>query len=272
MTSFGSKTGTSAKPGEPMPHAPPLVLSVVSHGQRDLVARLLSDLATHVRTPFRLILTENIPETPDFPVASYRFPIELIRNAARKGFGANHNAALARSGDGWFCVLNPDIRLSADPFPALLELVQDKHIGVAAPVVTGPDLVPEDHARAFPSMFTLIAKAFGHRPRHNPPSGASVYFPDWVAGMFMLLRCDTLRSLGGFDERYFLYYEDVDLCARIRDRGLEVAVCAGATVIHDARRASRRNLRYAAWHLRSAARFLASRPGIALGLRSRRQA
>jgi len=85
----------------------------------------------------------------------------------------------------------------------------------------------------------------------------------------MLLRYETLRSLGGFDERYFLYYEDVDLCARIRDRGLEVAVCAGASVIHAARRESRRNPHYAAWHLRSAVRFLASRPGIALGFRAR---
>jgi GT2 family glycosyltransferase len=254
-----------------MSHAPALVLSVVSHGQRELVVGLLGDLMAYVRTPFRLILTENIPEAPDFPVAEYSFPIELIRNQERKGFGANHNAALERAGDEWFCVLNPDIRLTVDPFPTLLAVAQDQRIGVVAPVVTGPDLAPEDHARAFPSVFTLIAKAFGHRPRHRSTAGEAVYFPDWVAGMFMLLRCDTLRSLRGFDERYFLYYEDVDLCARIRDRGLEVAVCTGATVIHAARRESRRNPHYAAWHLRSAARFLASRPATALGFRARRR-
>jgi N-acetylglucosaminyl-diphospho-decaprenol L-rhamnosyltransferase len=248
-----------------------LVLSVVSHGQRELVLLLLDDLQRHVRTRFRLVLTENFPEGPDFPVAGYPFPIEIIRNGHRKGFGANHNAALARAGDGWFCVLNPDIRLTADPFPALLAVASDARYGIVAPVVTGPDLVPEDHARQFPSLFTLVAKAFGHRPRVPSRAGEAVYCPDWVAGMFMLIRCATMRSLGGFDERYFLYYEDVDLCARIRDLGLEVAVCTGASVIHAARRESRRNLRYAAWHLRSAARFLASRPAIALGLSARRR-
>ncbi|MBS0337378.1 MAG: glycosyltransferase family 2 protein [Proteobacteria bacterium] len=248
-----------------------LVISVVSHGQRELVLGLLGDLQRHVRTRFRLILTENVPETPEFPVADYAFPIDVIRNENRKGFGANHNAALARAGDGWFCVLNPDIRLSSDPFPALLAVARDPRIGVVAPAVTGPDLEPEDHAREFPSVFTLLAKAFGHRPHLPSPAGEAVFHPDWVAGMFMLVRCETLRALGGFDERYFLYYEDVDLCARIRDRGLEVAVCTGASVIHAARRESRRNLRYAAWHLRSAARFLASRPRIALGLRARRR-
>lgn len=243
-----------------------LVLSVVSHGQRPLVQALLGDLQRYVSTPFRLILTENIPESPNLPIDEYSFPIDVVRNVVRKGFGENHNAALSRASGDWFCVLNPDIRLTRDPFPALLAVGADPRIGVVAPEVTGPDLLPEDHARRFPTIFTLLAKAFGYRPRAASKAGEAMYCPDWVAGMFMLLRCDTMRLVGGFDERYFLYYEDVDLCARIRDCGLEVAVCTKASVIHAARRESRRNLRYAAWHMRSAMRFLVSRPGIALGL------
>ena len=243
-----------------------LVLSVVSHAQRALVRQLLGDLQLHVRTPFRLILTENIPESPDLPIDEYAYPIEVIRNAAPKGFGANHNSALSQAGNGWFCVLNPDIRLTSDPFPALLSIAAGPGVGIVAPEVTGPDLVPEDHAREFPSIFTLIAKALRYRPRSVATPGEAVHTPDWIAGMFMLIRCNSMRELGGFDERYFLYYEDVDLCARIRDRGLEVVVCKEASVIHAARRESHRNLRYAAWHLRSALRFLLSRPRTALGL------
>ena len=243
-----------------------LVLSIVSHAQRALVRQLLDDLKLHVRTPFRLILTENIPESPDLQIGECEFTIEVIRNAVPKGFGANHNSALSRAGNGWFCVLNPDIRLTSDPFPALLSVAAGPGVGIVAPEVTGPDLVPEDHARGFPSIFTLIAKALGVRPRSVATPGETVHSPDWIAGMFMLIHCNFMRELGGFDERYFLYYEDVDLCARIRDRGLEVVVCKEASVIHAARRESHRNLRYAAWHLRSAVRFLLSRPRIALGL------
>ncbi len=248
-----------------------LVLSVISHGQRGLLLNLLGDLQRHVRTPFRLIVTENIPEAAALPVADYSFPIEVIRNAHSKGFGANHNTALRRASGGPFCVLNPDIRFSADPFSALWTIAANPCIGVVAPVVTSPDLSPEDHARDFPSVFTLAAKAFGYRPHAEPPSGQAIYYPDWVAGMFMMFRSETLRLLGGFDERYFLYYEDVVLCARLRDRGLEVAVCTEVSVVHAARRESRRNLRFASWHLRSAMRFLASRPRIALGLRAKRR-
>jgi GT2 family glycosyltransferase len=249
-----------------------LVLSVVSHGQRALLLDLLGDLQRHVKTAFRLIVTENIPEEPDLAIENYAFSIDVIRNRHAKGFGANHNSALELAGSGLFCVLNPDIRLHSDPFPQLRSIVANPAIGVVAPVVTGTDLAAEDHARSFPTIFTLMAKIFGYRPHAVPPVGHSVYFPDWVAGMFMLFRAETMRSVGGFDERYFLYYEDVDLCARLRDKGLVVAVCTLVSVVHSARRESRRNIRFASWHLRSAIRFLASRPLLAIGLRTRSRA
>jgi len=246
-----------------------LVLSVVSHGQRDLLLLLLADLGRYVKTPFRLIVTENLPEKPALAVEDYLFPIEIIRNTRPKGFGANHNAALARAGDGIFVVLNPDIRLDSDPFPKLCAIIGEPAVGVVAPAVTDPGLHHEDHARSFPSIFTLVAKLFGYRPITPPPVGQPIYYPDWVAGMFMTFRAEVIRSVGGFDERYFLYYEDVDLCARLRDKGLEAAVCGEVTVVHSARRQSRKSLRFASWHFMSAVRFFASRLGVALGLRSR---
>ena len=249
-----------------------IVLSVVSHGQRDLLLGLMTDLHHHVRVPFRLVVTENIHEDPALPAADYPFPIDVIRNERPKGFGANHNAALALAGGGIFVVLNPDIRLNADPLPELIALLADVSVGVAAPAVIDPDASEEDHARRFPSVFTLLAKVFGYRPRTPCPPGRSVYFPDWVAGMFMAFRANTIRSVGGFDERYFLYYEDVDLCARLREKGFEIAVCTKVSAIHAARRESRKNFGFALWHLRSALLFFASRPSLALGLRVRKSA
>jgi N-acetylglucosaminyl-diphospho-decaprenol L-rhamnosyltransferase len=85
-------------------------------------------------------------------------------------------------------------------------------------------------------------------------------FPDWVGGMFMLFRRETFEQSGGFDQRYFLYYEDVDLCARLRLRGYEVAICPGAKVVHHAHRSSHRSFKYMAWHLASMLRFFLSVP------------
>jgi N-acetylglucosaminyl-diphospho-decaprenol L-rhamnosyltransferase len=248
-----------------------ITLSIVSHGQISLVRALLSDLAQKVASPLRVMLTLNLPEEIEgvVPVETYPFEIDIIRNVTPKGFGANHNAAFKRVSTDLFCVMNPDIRLPSDPFPILIETLTNPRIAVVAPRVADVHRNTEDHARDFPTAFSLASKILGNKPHVSPLNGDSVFFPDWVAGMFMLFRCVSLRTVGGFDERYFLYYEDVDLCFRLRERGFEIAVCPVATVIHDARRESRRNPRYAFWHLRSAMRFLASHPRVAMGLKNR---
>jgi len=82
---------------------------------------------------------------------------------------------------------------------------------------------------------------------------------DWVAGMFMLFRGDAFRAVGGFDEHFFLYYEDVDICRRLGLFGLATLYVPGVTVIHDAQRESRRNLRLMRIHAASAARYLVRR-------------
>ncbi|MFM9970260.1 MAG: glycosyltransferase family 2 protein [Burkholderiales bacterium] len=251
---------------------PNTTVSIVSHGHGALIAELLSDIDKWVARPLEIILTINVPEPEQFLAnRSTKHRIEVIRNASPKGFGANHNAALARTTNEFFCVLNPDIRFSSDPFAQLVNLVSNATIGVAAPVVTDPHFAVEDHARQFPSVFSMLSKVFGSRPRSPAPAGKTVYYPDWVAGMCMLFRTQVVRSVGGFDEGYFLYYEDVDLCARLRRNGFQIAVCSTVSIVHAARRESRKNLRFARWHLSSAMRYLCSHPRMALGLYRRPQ-
>ena len=72
----------------------------------------------------------------------------------------------------------------------------------------------------------------------------------------LLVRSDTFSSIGGFDEKFFLYYEDVDLCARLRMLGHEIRQERSVEAIHDARRQSRRNPRFTCWHLASMTRYL----------------
>jgi GT2 family glycosyltransferase len=87
--------------------------------------------------------------------------------------------------------------------------------------------------------------------------------------MFMLFKPDLFSAVDGFDERYHLYYEDVDICARLKIAGYRIMACPTVSVIHSARRESHRNLRYMKWHLQSMLRFFLSRTyRRALALRS----
>lgn len=236
----------------------------MSHGQANLVGHLLADLAHCGGVPLEVILTLNLNESLPFPERGHPFPLKVIRNPRPKGFGANHNAAFRHAEGDFFCVLNPDIRLSADPFPILVESVSAPHVGIAAPLIRAPGGGVEDSARRFPTPFTILSKLAGRLRTADYPTLSTPFTPDWVAGMFMLFRSDTFRDIGGFDEGYFLYYEDVDLCARLHRRGLHVVQDPRVECLHDARRQSHRNLRYMSWHLRSMLRFFALR---ALGRR-----
>ncbi|MFH0933672.1 MAG: glycosyltransferase, partial [Pseudomonadota bacterium] len=131
---------------------PELSISIVSHRQGDLVARLLHDIATHCNgIPFEVILTLNLSEQLPFDPASFPFPVKTVWNESRKGFGQNHNAAFRQAQGRYFCVLNPDVRLQADPFPRLLAEFRDAGIGVVAPRIVDERGNPEDNARNLPA-------------------------------------------------------------------------------------------------------------------------
>ena len=234
-------------------------ISVVSHSQIGLVAQLLGDLQERCQSSsFELILTLNLDEALPFVLDTFSYPIKLVRNAVPMGFAANHNQAFTHAAGRNFCVVNPDVRLSSDPFGALLACLSDSSVGVAAPVVLGKNGDVEDSARRFPSPLRILCKVFGGCGGPDYALDNGPIYPDWVGGMFMLFPRGIFERLGGFDERYFLYYEDVDICGRLRLLGHEVAVCPQAKVTHHAQRSSHGSFRYLRWHLRSMARFFLS--------------
>ena len=234
-------------------------VSIVSHGQASLVTALHADLERVCAGPLEIFITLNIPEHRGWEPARGRFPVTVIANPSPNGYGANHNAAFTRAGGEYFCVLNPDLRLTADPFSALTQCASDSRVGVCAPLIVNSAGQPEDSARPFPTPLSIVGKSLGMNSPSPYQAGTGRQFPDWVAGMFMLFRAAVYRQLGGFDQRYFLYYEDVDLCARLRLAGYQVALCTEASAIHDAQRASHRNPHHFLFHLASMGRFFTSR-------------
>ena len=233
-------------------------ISVVSHGQGDLVGEVLADLARFADSlPLEVILTRNIPERLPFSAEDLPYPVTVVANASPKGFGANHNAAFRLAEGKWFCVMNPDIRMPENPFPLLIEEIERQHAAVIAPAVLSPAGQIEDSIRRFPTPFSLASKLLARDDgRHAFAAGDETFPADWVGGMFMLFRSENYRSVGGFDEGFFLYYEDVDICTRLWKTGRRVLACPKAQVVHEARRTSRRNVRYMRWHLSSMARYL----------------
>lgn len=229
-------------------------VSIVSHGHGTMVSRLLAELL-QCHEVGQIVLTLNVPERLTLPDDSR---IQVVENSQRKGFGANHNAAFSKCQCAFFCVLNPDIELSSNPFPELLSAFDMQEAAMVAPLVVSPKGFVEDSIRYFPRPLAIWSKfLFGSEGRYSTVLGQENFCPEWCAGMFMLFRSDSFGRLDGFDEGYFLYYEDVDICVRIWKLGMSVVACPKVSVVHDARRDSRRSLRHLRWHIASMMRFFA---------------
>lgn len=239
-------------------------LSVVSHGHGPLLAKLLGDLAEQEGIAEHLVIvTLNLADEAFDASAHPGLRLRVIRNTAPKGFAANHNAAFGQSVGTWFAVLNPDLRLPDRGTLRRLFAAPDSGSGVAlrAPVVLSSAGHPEDSVRSNLTPWSLVRRAMGLDRQPRQPTGpirrGEPFF--WLAGMLLVIDRAAYRQIGGFDERYFLYCEDCDLCARLYVAGFALEFDRSVNVIHDAQRDSHRSFKHLRWHLSSLAKYWMSK-------------
>ena len=226
-----------------------ITLSIVSHGQRDIALRMLDDtLRLSPPDVAEIIYTANIPER-DLPALNMgHIRLVVIRNETPKGFGSNHNTAFSHCRTPYFCVMNPDLRFDTDPFPALLQdLTGTPKRGLVAPRSYSPEGELANTARKLYTPRELIRQKL-HPVNHGD-------HPDRLAGMFLLFNSRAYNEIRGFDEGYFLYIEDVDICSRLCLAGWSLAQVADTRVVHDARKQSHRSLRFTRWHIGGMLRY-----------------
>lgn len=136
---------------------PVITLSIVSHGQAQLIRSLLADLSRLPQHNFEVVITINVPED-ESAYRGYPFSIFIIRNKTPKGFGENHNAAFLQTAANWFAVVNPDIRVHSLNMEVLLMPFENENVAAVAPIVLSKDGNVEDSARKFPTLLRLARR------------------------------------------------------------------------------------------------------------------
>jgi len=213
-------------------------------------------------------------------------PVEIVRAPRNGGFAYGCNLGAARGDAPHVLLLNPDARIGAADLAALVRALERDpgHALVAPRIVDGTGALAYSQ-RSFPRLRSTWAQAlFLHRlaPRarwsdelvRDPAAYGRPGTPEWVSGACMLVRRDALARVGGLDEGYFLYCEDIDLCLRLRRAGFTVGYEPAACAVH-AEGASapsgrllpvyaRSRIRFARLHTGSAAAAL-ERLGVATG-------
>ncbi|MDM0038506.1 glycosyltransferase [Variovorax sp. J22G21] len=221
----------------------PITVSIVSHGQLALVRPLLEQLDRFSAGSIdKVVLTLNIPEPDVLAGLPWQFPVERIENAAAMGFGANHNQAFRHCDSEWFLVLNPDMRFDNDVLaPLAAQAAPDA--GLLTPRILEPGKAQPEQHRAIITPLEILTRK---RPGYAIPA-----VPEWVPGLFMLFRSRAYREVGGFDERFFMYGEDFDICARTQLAGWKLQVAEDLLARHEAQRASHASRRHLYWHVTS---------------------
>ncbi len=228
---------------------PGLAAILVNYNAGDELRRALQSIADEQHgLPWEGVVVDNASHDGSAAIADEFAPhVRLLRNAGNVGFGRGVNQGLAATTAPVVLIMNPDCRLVAGAM-ATLEAELDAHPGCAivGPRILSPDGSVQGSARGDPDMLTgLFGRASALRrllPRlpvsrrnvvdHTIDAAAGSAVVDWVSGACMLARREPLMWAGGFDERYFLYWEDADLCRRLRRMGQHVRYVPAATAIH----------------------------------------
>jgi N-acetylglucosaminyl-diphospho-decaprenol L-rhamnosyltransferase len=207
-----------------------------------------------IHTPWEAVVVDNASSDGSADAVSAFAPhARLIRNQDNRGFARGVNQGVAASSAPLVLMLNPDCRLETGAVARLRsELEPQAGCAIAGPRILNPDGSLQGSARGDPDMFTGL---FGRNSRlrralpwlpvsqRNVTDAAAARdastVVDWMSGACMLARRDALEAVGGFDERYFLYWEDADLCRRLRARGYHVRYVPGATAVHRVGQSSR---------------------------------
>jgi N-acetylglucosaminyl-diphospho-decaprenol L-rhamnosyltransferase len=174
----------------------------------------------------------------------------VLRNAVNIGFGRGINQGVTASRAPFILIMNPDCRLEPGAVATMrAELEARPRCAIVGLRVLDPDGSEQGSARGDPDMLTGLFGRTGPL-RHLLPSsamsrrnvvstGRESATVDWVSGACMLVRRSAFEEVGGFDPRYFLYWEDADLCRRLRARGYETRYVPTATAVHQVGHSSR---------------------------------
>lgn len=240
--------------------APLLTLSIISHSDSEKITALLNSLEKMEDTNrLQLILTDNLNhELSEFDASAWN-SLQIIRNPKPLGFAQNHNQAFKRAEGEYFAILNPDLVFTEAVFEKLINKLSADQVDIIAPKIVDSQNVTQDSFRSLPTPLQLIKRRLSaEQTELFQADSRGLIHPDWIAGMFLLMKSETYRQLGGLDEKFFLYFEDVDFCTRARLNQLRLAVDVQTQVQHDAQHSSRKKLYYLFLHLQSAVRFFTS--------------
>jgi len=227
---------------------------ILSWNTKILLLRCLDSIInSKLKRNIEVIVVDNSSTDGSVHAVREKYPeVILIRNDANLGFAKGNNIGITRSRGRYVCFINSDVEVLDSCFDLLYDYMeQNRSVGIVGPKILWPDYTLQDSCREFPSLWNNFCAAIKLNklfPKSDFFSGEHMMFfahdricrVDSLVGAFLLVRKKAIDQVGGFDERFFIYAEEIDLCRRFWMAGWEVVFYPGAEIVHFGRGSSSR--------------------------------
>ena len=216
-----------------------LSVIIVNYNTADFLGRCLTSVARQTDVNAEVIVVDNCSKDGSPSFVREHFPwVRLMANDQNLGFSRANNQALKDCSGTYVYFLNPDTELRSGAFKNMVDFMESHpNIGLAGTQLVNPDGSPQS---------SVEIRYPGQRHAKDELKGLKGDIA-WVMGSSMIARLEVLRGVDGFDEHYFLYGEDLDLCLRIRKSGWDIGYIPEAMVIHWGGQSERNNLSVEVW-------------------------
>jgi len=223
-----------------------LSIIIVSWNVRELLHRALTSLYTSWgdHPGLEIIVVDNASDDDSVAMLRAEFPqAQVIANNDNRGFTVGNNQGLACAHGDFLLLLNPDTEVEGDALWQLVDYANSHpRVGMIGPRLLNPDGSTQSSRRRFPTLPVLFLESTwlqGLLPRRalrfyyaqERPDDA-VQTVDWITGAAMLTRREVIAQVGGLDEGFFMYSEELDWCHRIKDAGWEIVYYPQARIVH----------------------------------------
>ena len=239
--------------------------SISSAEKKEEFTRCISSVLSNTKGDFKLYVVDNASSDSTAEYVKEKFPeVQVIKNENNLGFGAAHNVVIPLLDSDYHFIINPDIELRDDAINSLCEFMQShEDAGGVNPDIRYPSGEAQPLAKRQPKLKYLFANHFSSDRESNPlvreycmmdSDFSKPVRVENLSGCFIGIRTDLFKSLNGFDDRYFMYFEDFDLARRIMQTA-SLYYVPEAVVYHSWERDSKKSKKLLSIHIGSMIKY-----------------
>lgn len=237
---------------------------IVTYNNSDIIMKCINSLLENTRAySFSLFISDNDSKDDTVKRIQEKFPgVKIIQNDNNLGFGQGHNRVLDVINTDYHVVINPDVIIDTDVISRLVNFMErNPDVGMVSPKVLNPDGTEQFLPKKDPSLKYVILSKFkwwAHFRNEYTMQNFVFEKPTQVqscSGSFFVIRTELFKKVGGFDKRFFMYYEDADLSRRVREKA-KLVFYPESYIYHVWHRENVKNLRGIIIFLRSMVKYL----------------